>query len=154
MESGAFIEKWLGITGGAERANYQLFLTEFAQMLGVPTADPGQQGALGQYQFDAPIPGGSFRSLKASGFADLYKEGCFILEAKQSYLKESESEPARPDGGSYDRLMRSAFAQAKHYAANIPGERPSPPFLIVCDIGRSFELYFDWTGNEIGRAHV
>ena len=57
MEIGAFIDKWLGVKGGAERANYQLFLTEFAQALALPSASPGEQGVLGSYQFDGPVPG-------------------------------------------------------------------------------------------------
>ena len=39
MELTAFIYKWLGVKGGAERANYQLFLTEFGsvrQVLQIP----------------------------------------------------------------------------------------------------------------------
>jgi len=84
MELTAFIHKWLGVKGGAERANYQLFLTEFAQALDLPTASPGEQGKLGHYQFDGPIPGGAVSG--GTGFADLYKRGCFILDAKQSRI--------------------------------------------------------------------
>ena len=41
----AFIYKWLGVMGGAERAKYQLFLTEFALALDLPATGPGQGGA-------------------------------------------------------------------------------------------------------------
>ena len=58
MDIEQFIRKWQGIKGGAERANYQLFLTEFAQALDLPTALPGEGGVLGDYQFDGPVPGG------------------------------------------------------------------------------------------------
>jgi len=150
------------VTGGAERANYQLFLTEFAQALGLPTASPGEQGVLGNYQFDGPIPGGAV--LGGTGFADLYKRGCFILEAKQSKLSETDKRqaelfdaaanaPASPAGAKYDKLMRDALAQAKRYAVNLPSHHPWPPFLIVCDVGRAFELYFDWSGNGRGYGH-
>jgi hypothetical protein len=80
MELGAFISKWLGTKGGAERANYGVFLTEFAQALDLPTADPAGQGTLGAYQFDGPVPAAAAKG--GTGFVDLYKRGCFILEAK------------------------------------------------------------------------
>jgi hypothetical protein len=157
-----FIRKWQGIKGGAERANYQLFLTEFAQALDMPTARPGEGGVLGDYQFDGPIAGGA--TAGGVGFADLYKKGSFILEAKQSKLPEAQknqpelfdvatSAPASPSGARYDRLMRDALAQAKRYAVNLPANHPWPPFLIVCDVGRAFELYFDWSGNGRGYGY-
>jgi hypothetical protein len=162
MELNAFITKWLGVKGGAERANYQLFLTEFAQALDLPTASPGEQGSLGPYQFDGPVPGGSLSG--GVGFIDLYKRGCFILEAKQSKLSAAdrqqpqlfdvaETAPASPAGVRYDKLMRDALSQARRYAVNLPATHPWPPFLIVCDVGRSFELYFDWSGNGRGYGH-
>lgn len=67
-ELDAFIRKWLGVKGGAERANYQLFLTEFAQALDLPTASPVQQGTLGNYELDGPVPGGAVSG--GTGFVD------------------------------------------------------------------------------------
>lgn len=162
MDIDQFIRKWQGIKGGAERANYQLFLTEFAQALDLPTALPGEGGVLGDYQFDGPIAGGA--TAGGVGFADLYKKGSFILEAKQSKLPEAQknqpelfdvatSAPASPSGARYDRLMRDALSQAKRYAVNLPANHPWPPFLIVCDVGRAFELYFDWSGNGRGYGY-
>jgi len=37
----AFIDRWKK-SGGAERSNYQLFLTELCQLLNVPKPDPAQ----------------------------------------------------------------------------------------------------------------
>jgi hypothetical protein len=160
MNVDAFIAKWIGTEGGAERANYQVFLTEFAQALDLPTTSPASAATLGDYQFDGPVAGGSEKG--NAGFIDLYRRGSFILEAKQSKLspaeqaqlpleeKEIASRPATPSGARYDRLMRDALAQAKRYAVNLPADHPWPPFLIVCDVGRAFELYFDWNGNGRG----
>ena len=50
----------------------------------------------------------------------------------------------------YDRLMADARVQAERYALALPDNHKTPPFLIVADIGRSFELYFDWAGNGRG----
>jgi len=154
MEIGAFIETWLGSTGGRERSNFPAFISGLCEILGVePPQAPAEKGVLGSYEFEAPIKNASITAEKFSaktGFADLYKRGHFILEAKQSYLKPGQSEPARAEGNAYDRLMRGAYQQARNYAANIDSDHPNVPFLIICDIGRAFELYFDWTGNGRG----
>lgn len=151
MEIGAFIDKWRGVKGGAERANYGQFVNDLCQALELPVPGAAEAGVLGDYQFDGPVPNASVRTEKErTGFIDLYKRGHFILEAKQSYLKKGEVEPGIAEGNSYDRLMRGAYAQARNYAANLPGDHPSAPFLIVCDVGRAFELYFDWTDNGRG----
>ncbi len=75
-----FIEKWENCSG-SERANYAVFLTEFAGLLGVAAPGPTDD-----YRIDAPVPGGA--EAGGTGFIDLYKRGCFILEAKQSKVCE------------------------------------------------------------------
>ena len=154
MELGAFIEKWLGSTGGRERSNFPTFVSGLCKVLEVPEPlDPASKGVLGTYEYEGPVPNASVRAEKAAsytGFIDLYKEGCFILEAKQSYLKEGQAEPELNEGSRYDLLMRGAYQQARNYAVNVPADRPNVPFLIVCDIGRAFEIYFDWAGNGRG----
>ena len=49
-----------------------------------------------------------------------------------------------------DDMMRKALRQARTYAVNLPADHPWPPFIIVCDVGRAFELYFGWSGNGRG----
>ena len=154
-----FIADWLGKEGGAERANYQLFLTGFCRALELETPAPASKGVLGSYQFEGPVARGSAAGNK--GFIDLYRRGRFVLEAKQSLIpvdKRNRPElfdvpdaaPAAPSGAKYDSLMRGALNQARNYAVNLPADHPWPPFIIVCDIGRAFELYFDWSGNGRG----
>ena len=167
------LKKWLGKEGGAERANYQMFLTELTQAIGLPTPDPKGSG-LGDYQFEAPVRSEAALGTKGTGRIDLYKRDCFILEAKQSQVKPGEPLPEEPAeappetihdlfgnpigiaqrrGRSiprYDRLMADARIQAERYALALPGDHKAPPFLIVADVGRSFELYFDWSGNGRG----
>jgi type I restriction-modification system DNA methylase subunit len=174
MDVGAFIAKYWGKPGGAERATYQMFLTELAQALGAPTPDPATGGELGAYQFEGPVKSEAALGKKGTGRIDLYKRDCFILEAKQSQLKEGESlpdeapeapaEPIKDLFGNitgyqtpigkavkhYDRLMADARIQAERYSLALPSGHRSPPFLIVADIGRAFELYFDWTGDGRG----
>ncbi|MBA4160772.1 MAG: class I SAM-dependent DNA methyltransferase [Novosphingobium sp.] len=175
MDIAAFIAKYWGKPGGAERATYQMFLTELAQMLGAPTPDPGSGGGeLGNYQFEGPVKSEAVFLSKANKRIDLYKRDCFILEAKQSQLKPGEVLPLDPPeealepvydlfgnitghqspGGRrkprYDRLMADARVQAERYMLALPSGHRPPPFLIVADIGRAFELYFDYTGDGRG----
>ena len=173
MELGAFIDRWFGREGGAERANYQMFLSEFCQTLDLPIPDPKGQG-LENYVFEAPVKSQAVLGTKGTGRIDLYKKNCFILEAKQSQVKPGEAVPADPleealetvtdlfgniightalkgkKTPRYDRLMADARVQAERYALALPDNHKTPPFLIVADIGRSFELYFDWAGNGRG----
>lgn len=145
-----FIRKWEACSGH-ERANYAAFLSDFANVLDVPTPGPAEGAGLGSYQFDGPVSGGAEGG--GTGFVDLYKRGHFILEAKQSNVCEVPTLPgldapaAAAQGQRYDELMRRAFRQARRYAVNLPADHPWPPFIIVCDVGRTFELYFDYAGN-------
>lgn len=43
-----FIARWTGREGGAERANYQMFLAELGDVLGVPRPDPAGATTLEQ----------------------------------------------------------------------------------------------------------
>lgn len=157
----AFIARWGNLPGGAERANFQPFIYELTGLLGLKRPDPAEGGVLGAYQFDGPVPGGSARSAHGKGFMDLYKRSCFVMEAKQSQLAPGQKEqaglfdqadviPLTPAGARYDRLMVKAQGQAKNYAVNLPASEPNVPFLIVCDIGRAFEIFFDFAGNGRG----
>ena len=95
----AFIARWQGREGGQERANYGMFLTEFCRALGLPTPDPaGVTTEDNDYVFERMVkdflPDGS----AASRRIDLYKKGCFVLEAKQSRLKGQAKAPSfQPD---------------------------------------------------------
>ena len=95
---------------------------------------------------------------------DSYKKDCFILEAKQSRLDPAKGEalvaqrdlfgeaaPAPRRRARWDADMRAAFNQAWDYAGRLPPDHERPPFLITCDVGRSFEIYADFTGQ--GRAY-
>ena len=155
------IATWSGQAGGAERKNFAPFLYDLIDALGLPRPGPGVAGKLGDYEFEGTIAGGSAKQTGAGGSADLYKRGCFVMEAKQSYLPPGGERaaglfddapviPLSPTGAAYDKLMLRAQGQAKNYAVNLPGDHPPVPFLIVCDVGRSFDLYFDGAGNGRG----
>lgn len=157
----ALIERWSGLPGGAERKNFAPFIYDLIDALELPRPEPGVAGRLGNYEFEGTVQGGSAKQTGAGGSADLYKRGHFVMEAKQSWLPprgerapglfdDADVIPLGPTGAAYDKLMIRAQAQAKNYAVNLPADHPSVPFLIVCDVGRAFELYYDAAGNGRG----
>src|SRR4051794_39178644 len=79
-----FIARWKD-SGAAERANYQLFLSELCDVLEVARPSPARGGDDEQnvYVFERGVifhnPDGS----TSHGRIDLYKRGSFVLEAKQ-----------------------------------------------------------------------
>lgn len=149
------IGKWQGTAGGAETSNFQSFVTDLCEVMDIDRPGVAEKAKLGSYEYEASVPGGSFRSTKGTGAIDLYKRGHFIMEAKQSYLKpeqvpldlDDDSLPKAPSGARYDKLMKEAWQQARNYARNLPSAEPVAPFLVVCDVGRAFELYVDPAGN-------
>lgn len=158
-----FIETWSGREGGAERANYALFLTQLTQALDLPTPEPADSGN-DKYRFEMPVRGNTNQPLRI----DLYRKGAFILEAKQSRLEGSPNpkneitiqpdlwsdapapKSVKPRRG-WDADMRAAFNQAWDYAGRLPANHDRPPFIITCDVGRTFEFYADFSGQ--GRAY-
>lgn len=84
----AFIARW-GPSGGGERSNYQLFLTELCALLDVGGPDPVVEiENRNAYVFERRIPARRIDGPTTSNFIDLYKRGCFVLEAKQSAKRQ------------------------------------------------------------------
>jgi hypothetical protein len=162
----AFIRRWTAREGGAERANYQMFLSELCDVLGVERPDPsGNERGLNDYVFERAVRprGGDAAAPKR---IDLYRKNAFILEAKQSRLPGKKNaipgqislladEPAelgrRSISRGWDVMMKNARQQAETYVFLLDADHPAPPFVIVCDVGHCLELYADFTGT--GRAY-
>jgi hypothetical protein len=143
----AFIEKWAR-SGAAERANKDMFLAELCGVLGVAPPNPATGDAeKDTYVFERASPLAHEGGDATTGHIDLYKQGCFILEAKQA-SGEGTSKLGKAKRGTpaWNILMKDALGQALGYARSF--DRPEP-FIIVCDIGHCFDLYaaFDGTGN-------
>lgn len=102
------------------------------------------------------------------GRIDLYKRACFVLESKQfqeaqaqaSQLqlaaeeagvvaKKKSSQPVRGKN-AWDDAMIKARGQAERYVRALPND--NPPFLLVVDVGHSFELFADFT--QAGKAYL
>jgi hypothetical protein len=148
MELAAFLTKW-STSGGAERANKDSFLRDLCDVLGVPhpdpkTGDPARDAYV--FERDAKLhhPDGSY----TTGFVDLYKRGCFLLEAKQgSDAGHAKVGTAKRGTGAWFTEMDRALGQARNYVESLPAGEPLPPFLLTCDIGLCFELYAQFDGS-------
>lgn len=133
----AFIARWQA-TGGSERANYQLFLNELADLLEVERPQPqGQDSRDHAYVFERRITFRHGDGTQSAGFIDLYRRGAFVCEAKK--LKQAVHTRG------FDEALLRARSQAEQYARALPAEEGRPPFLIVVDVGQRIELYAEFS---------
>ncbi len=130
----SFIDRWQA-SGAAERANYQLFLSELCGLIGVEQPHPKTAHEdENSYVFEKVVPSAH----GTANFIDLYKRGCFVLEAKQgsdpigsqkpdfseksgfSRRKRKRGTAVRGTAG-WDTAMEKARNQAQTYARNLEG---------------------------------
>ncbi|HUS96059.1 MAG TPA: type IIL restriction-modification enzyme MmeI [Hyphomicrobiaceae bacterium] len=159
----AFIERWR-TSSGAERANFQPFAGELCDLIGVPRPDPsdGSDASLNPYAFERGVDFKSADGTTTKGRIDLYKKGCFVLEAKQSrmtggakalrgqsdlFVPEADPLGSRASNRAWDVLMMNARTQAEGYAKALPASDGWPPFVLVCDVGHCIEVYADFSGQ-------
>ncbi len=168
MDVEAFITRWTAREGGAERANYQMFLAELCRVLGVQEPQPaGAETSLNDYVFERAVRPRESDGGTAPKRIDLYKRDTFILEAKQSRLpgkknaiptqqsqlqaEDLETLGRRTRGPAWDVMMQNARKQAEGYVFLLEADQPAPPFIITCDVGHCLELFADFSGT--GRAY-
>lgn len=81
------------------------------------------------------------------------------MEAKQSRLSDTSKllpfgdtpAPTQPaHGPGWDTLIRNARAQAFAYVSMLPADHVAPPFVIICDVAHSFEIWADFSGTGRG----
>jgi hypothetical protein len=88
-----FIKRWKE-SGAAERANYQLFLSELTDLLEVPRPQPAQaDDEQNAYVFERAVIFNNGDGTTSTGRIDLYKRGCFVLEAKQGSDRVTTNAP-------------------------------------------------------------
>jgi hypothetical protein len=134
----AFITRWQS-AGGSERANYQLFITELCELLGLPKPEPAVAAATGNaYVFERRVNFRHGDGSSSNGYIDCYRRACFILEAKQTRMSESL-------GRVFDDALLRARGQAENYARALPADEGRPPFLVVVDVGNVIELYAEFS---------
>jgi len=162
----AFIARWAA-SAGAERANYQIFLAELCDVLGLPRPDPSvADEAANTYVFDKAVTFPLPDAKTTTKYIDLYRKGAFVCETKQSVARPkkdplSVADPAAPKArrktgtsvrgtAGWDDSMIAARGQAENYVRGLPDD--NPPFLLVIDIGHSFELYADF--SRLGKVYT
>ena len=91
-DTDSFIARWSS-SGAAERANYQLFLSELCDLIGVARPDPTKpDDAENAYVFERNVTFHHADGSTSTGRIDLYKRGCYVLEAKQGVEKREAAE--------------------------------------------------------------
>ena len=138
-----FITRWQA-SGAAERANYVSFLNELCDLLDVPRPDvTTTDDERDAYVFERGVKFQNPDGTTSAGRIDLYKRGCFVLEAKQRRSRGTRG---------WDVAMQAARGQAERYVRALPASEGNPPFLVVVDVGHTFELYSDF--SRAGKTYV
>ncbi|MBS1302136.1 DNA methyltransferase [Loktanella sp. SALINAS62] len=163
----AFISK-AKASGGAERANYQLFVVELCEVLGVRRPEyASEDTGLDNYVFERKVAFAHPDGSTTSGWIDCYRRDHFILEAKQSKKRTASadglglpSDTFLPKTGhalrgtrTWDRVMVQAKTQAESYSRTLPVEHGYPPFILIVDVGNVIEVFADFSGQGKNYAH-
>ena len=163
----SFIQRWEA-SGAAERANYQLFLSELCELLNVTRPEPTRPDDRDNtYVFERSVTFRHGDGSTSNGRIDLYKQGHFVCEAKQGSDQPGEKSPlAVNEEGvrwqtakrgtavrgtkGWDLAMVKAKGQAEQYARALPLNEGWPPFLVIVDVGHAIEIYseFSCTGKS------
>jgi hypothetical protein len=162
---GEFIARWKS-SGGSEHANYQLFIIELTELLGLERPFPAtDDDANDHYRFERPVTFAHTHK-RSTGFVDVYRGGHFILETKQGVTQKknrqgdmSKDTPDRKQKrtghgvrgtAAWDDTMLKARNQADNYARAVAKDDGWPPFLMVVDVGHVIELYADFSRQGQG----
>lgn len=170
-----FIEKWRP-SGGNERANTQLFVSDLCSILGVEAPQPTfSEVTRNDYVFERHVIKTEIDGTTSNGWVDCYKRDSFILEAKQGsaadiaaveggagetrrdFFGQTAAERfkrgmARRGTGQWTGAMQRAAGQAEGYAKALPADHGWPPFLLVSDIGYCIDVYADFQRSGKGYA--
>lgn len=160
-----FIARWKP-SGGSEHANYQLFIIELTELLGLERPFPAtDDDANDHYRFERPVTFAHTHK-RSTGFVDVYRGGHFILETKQGVTQKKNRQgdltKGTPDRkqkrtghgvrgtAAWDDTMLKARNQADNYARAVAKDDGWPPFLMVVDVGHVIELYADFSRQGQG----
>lgn len=156
MDIEKFISGWAGASV-SERAHGQSFIRQLCHVLGVAAPDdecPGDR----DYGFERSVRFDLDDGRTEVRWVDCYRRGCFVLESKQSdqhrranwKANRGPVGPPRPGTpGARESLIRMAKLQAEAYAKGLD---EWPPFLIIVDVGRSIELWSDF--SRLGKTYA
>ena len=104
----AFIER----SGAAERSNHQLFISELCDLIGVPRPNPATpDNSQNAYIFERAVTFQHGDGKTRSGFIDLYKRGCFVLEAKQGADAPDDAETLSEAARELKRKLKTGHGR-------------------------------------------
>ncbi len=157
-----FETRWK-VAGGAERANYGLFLQDLCDLIGVPRPDPTTDNPTQDaYVLERAVEFND-GAKSSTGRIDLYKRGCFILETKQGTdTPDQQKNAERSELGlpaekrrkghavrgtaKWGQMMQAARQQALGYVRALPANEPRPLFVLVADVGYCIDVYSNFAG--------
>lgn len=85
-----FVRRWQN-SAAAERANFRSFCNELCDLLAVPRPDPARQDERDNaYVYDKTVWFDDGDGKRTANFIDLYKRGCFVMEAKQGSAADND----------------------------------------------------------------
>ncbi|MBK8725846.1 MAG: hypothetical protein IPL96_07240 [Holophagaceae bacterium] len=116
-------------------------MRDFCAALDLPMPEP--KGVGSTYCFEKDLKLTHLDGTSTTGSIDLYREGCFVLEAKQGSTRAAAASAPVRGTRAHDRYMEAAFGQAVNYARNLAQRTP---FVITCDIGHSFHIWDGFSG--------
>ncbi len=137
----AFIAKWENTQGqGSELADFQSFARDLCDALNLPHPDPKSDVSKDwAYIFERPVD--SFDAdgqlKQGKNRIDLYRRDSFVMESKQTGKKIGSH--------GWNTEMKKAFHQAENYVRTLPADEGRPPFIVVVDVGRSIQLYSEFS---------
>jgi hypothetical protein len=160
-----FIARWVA-SGGSEMSNFQSFTGELCNVLGVERPKPAQSdGQTNDYRFERPVTE-THTGGRRQRRIDLYRQKCFVMEAKQGAGPKAEAEQlsllapedvprtqmghGRRGTRAFEDTMLRARNQADGYARAVSKEDGWPPFLLIVDVGHVIEVYADFSGQGQG----
>lgn len=165
MHVDEFITRW-SASSGSEIANFQSFAHDLCELLEIERPKPAQSdGQTNDYRFERPVTE-THTGKRRSRRIDLYRRGCFVMEAKQGAGPKAEAEQlslvspqdapqtqlghGRRGTRAFEDTMLRARNQADSYARAISKEDGWPPFLLIVDVGHVIEVYADFSGQGQG----
>jgi len=123
----AFIRRW-SQAGAAERANFPQFAIELCELIGAPAPDPttpDERENAYVFEKSVPLPHGT------TGRIDLYRRGCFVLEAKQGSdkIETDAALSAAEEAAGHIRWLRPDYqapAEVQPMQATLVGATDAP----------------------------
>jgi hypothetical protein len=114
-----FITRWEN-SGAAERANYQMFLSELCDILEVPRPDPtSPDPAKNLYVFDRTITRVNPDGSSVTNYIDLYKARHFVNETKQG-ISESGGDHRSPSPPEAIQQHLAGTETSDHSESTLP----------------------------------